>query len=85
MDNPVRLGFIGAGQHARSMLYPSLHFVPQVQLMAIATQTETSAARAKSDFRVRCHIGYENRVCPTYSTQYFRGLKVDDGQSIPNT
>ena len=24
-------------------------------------------------------------VCPTYSTQYFRGLKVDDGQSIPNT
>ncbi|MDA0711163.1 MAG: Gfo/Idh/MocA family oxidoreductase [bacterium] len=60
MDNPVRLGFIGAGHHARSMLYPSLHFVPQVHLTAIATQTEASAARAQSDFRVRCHIGYEN-------------------------
>ena len=59
-EDPVRIGFIGAGQHARSMLYPSLHFVPGVRLTAIATQTEASARRAESDFRVRCHTGYEN-------------------------
>lgn len=27
-NNPVRLGFVGAGQHLRAMFYPALHFVP---------------------------------------------------------
>lgn len=56
---PVRIGFIGAGQHARSMLYPSLHFVPEVRLAAIATRTVESAARAEMDFHVRCYAGHE--------------------------
>jgi len=58
-EDPVRVGFIGAGQHARSMLYPSLHFVPGVRLTAIATRTVESAARAEMDFHVRCYVGYE--------------------------
>lgn len=56
---PVRLGFIGAGTHARSLLYPALHFVPGLRLSAIATRTAASAALAQRDFRVPCHIGYE--------------------------
>ncbi|MBI2952621.1 Gfo/Idh/MocA family oxidoreductase [bacterium] len=58
-EDPVRIGFIGAGQHARSMLYPSLHFVPGARLTAIATRTVESAARAEMDFHVRCYVGYE--------------------------
>ena len=58
-QDPVRIGFIGAGQHARSMLYPSLHFVPTVRLAAIATRTVESAARAEMDFHVRCYAGHE--------------------------
>ena len=59
-ENPLRIGFIGAGRHARSMLYPSLHFVPGVRLTAIATRTAASAAQAEADFHVRCYTGYEN-------------------------
>ena len=61
MENtePVRIGFIGAGQHARSMLYPALHFAQGVTLTAIATQSEESAERARQDFGVRCHVGHE--------------------------
>jgi myo-inositol 2-dehydrogenase/D-chiro-inositol 1-dehydrogenase len=58
-EDPVRIGFIGAGQHARSMLYPSLHFVPNARLTAIVTQTEASAERARKDFGVRTHAGHE--------------------------
>ncbi|MBI3944892.1 MAG: Gfo/Idh/MocA family oxidoreductase [Armatimonadetes bacterium] len=58
-EEPVRLGFIGAGRHARLMLYPSLHFAPSVRLTAIATRTAESAARAEADFRVRCYTGHE--------------------------
>ena len=58
-EDPVRIGFIGAGQHARSMLYPSLHFVPNARLTAISTETESSAGRAEKDFHVRTHIGHE--------------------------
>ena len=56
---PVGLGFIGAGQHARSMLYPSLNFAGGVALTAIATRTEESAERARKDFNVSCYVGYE--------------------------
>jgi predicted dehydrogenase len=41
------------------MLYPSLHFVPEVRLTAIATRTVESASRAEMDFHVRCYVGYE--------------------------
>ncbi len=58
-QEPLRLGFIGAGRHARAMLYPSLHFVPTVRLTAIATQSQESAARAERDFRVRAYAGCE--------------------------
>lgn len=59
MNDPIRLGFVGAGTHARLMLYPSLHFASDVRLTAIATKTQASADRAKQDFRVRCHVGLE--------------------------
>ncbi len=58
-DHPVRIGFLGAGQHARSMLYPSLHFVNNAKLTAISTRTAESAKKAEADFHVRCHVGYE--------------------------
>jgi predicted dehydrogenase len=57
--DPVRLGFVGAGQHARSMLYPSLNFASGVELTAISTRTEESATKARSDFNVPCYVGYE--------------------------
>ena len=56
---PVRIGFVGAGRHARTMLYPSLHYVPDARLTAIATETAESVARAEADFHVPCYQGYE--------------------------
>jgi predicted dehydrogenase len=62
----VRLGLIGAGSYATSMLLPHLRDRPDVRLVEVATATGLSAANAQRRF------GFER--C---STDY-RGLLADD-------
>ncbi|HXW78241.1 MAG TPA: Gfo/Idh/MocA family oxidoreductase, partial [Acidimicrobiales bacterium] len=46
----VRIGFIGAGNYASSMLLPHLAGRPDVELMRVATRRSLSAANAKRKF-----------------------------------
>lgn len=55
-DGRVRLGVIGAGNYAGSMLLPHLAKDPGVRLRAVATATALSAANARSRF------GFERAV-----------------------
>jgi predicted dehydrogenase/threonine dehydrogenase-like Zn-dependent dehydrogenase len=55
-DGRVRLGVIGAGNYAGSMLLPHLAKDPGVHLRAVATATALSAANARSRF------GFERAV-----------------------
>lgn len=55
-DGRVRLGVIGAGNYAGSMLLPHLAKDPAVRLDAVATATALSAANARSRF------GFERAV-----------------------
>jgi predicted dehydrogenase/threonine dehydrogenase-like Zn-dependent dehydrogenase len=55
-DGRVRLGVIGAGNYAGSMLLPHLAKDPGVRLQAVATATALSAANARSRF------GFERAV-----------------------
>jgi predicted dehydrogenase/threonine dehydrogenase-like Zn-dependent dehydrogenase len=49
----VRLGFIGAGNYATSMLLPHLRDNPAVELASVATTTSLSAANAQRKFGFR--------------------------------
>jgi len=46
----VRLGFIGAGNYATSMLLPHLHSDPAVDLVSVATTTALSGVNAQRKF-----------------------------------
>jgi predicted dehydrogenase/threonine dehydrogenase-like Zn-dependent dehydrogenase len=47
---PVRLGFIGAGNYATSMLLPHLRENPAVELVSVATTTALSGVNAQRKF-----------------------------------
>lgn len=47
---PVRLGFVGAGNYATSMLLPHLHAAPGVELVSVATTTALSGMNARRKF-----------------------------------
>jgi predicted dehydrogenase/threonine dehydrogenase-like Zn-dependent dehydrogenase len=49
----VRLGFIGAGNYATSMLLPHLHENPTVELVSVATTTSLSGVNAQRKFGFR--------------------------------
>jgi predicted dehydrogenase/threonine dehydrogenase-like Zn-dependent dehydrogenase len=46
----VRLGFVGAGNYATSMLLPHLHRDPDVELASVATSSSLSALNAQRKF-----------------------------------
>jgi predicted dehydrogenase len=57
---PLRVGMIGVGRHARPILLPAIAQLPeQVRLVAFATTREETARAAEAQFRVRTHVGYE--------------------------
>jgi predicted dehydrogenase/threonine dehydrogenase-like Zn-dependent dehydrogenase len=49
-DRPLRVGFIGAGNYASSMLLPHLSRRPDVHLAAVATRRSLSAVNAQRKF-----------------------------------
>jgi len=56
---PVRVGMIGVGRHARLILLPALAFVPEIQLCALATAHEETARLASTRYRTPAYVGYE--------------------------
>lgn len=67
----VRLGVIGAGSYASSMLLPHLQRNKDVELMAVATATSLSAQNAKRKF------GFKNAT-----TEYMELLESEDIDAI---
>ena len=52
-DRKARLAFIGAGGFATGSLYPNIHKVPQIDLVAVCDLDEARAARAARNFGAR--------------------------------
>jgi predicted dehydrogenase len=46
----VRLGFVGCGSHARLALYPKIHRVPELDLVAVCDLNEARRTKTKRDF-----------------------------------
>ena len=44
-ERKARIGFVGCGGHATSVLYPTLHRIPQVELVAVCDLKEELAKR----------------------------------------
>jgi len=60
MTQPLRVGMIGVGRHARSILLPALAQIPQdMQLVALATAHDATARAVEAQFHLRTHVGYE--------------------------
>lgn len=57
--DPVRVGMIGVGRHARAILLPSLALSDELRLVALATAHEGTARAAEERYRCRCHVGHE--------------------------
>jgi len=59
---PVRVGMIGIGRHARLILLPALSLIPELRLCCVAT-AHTDTARAASDrYRVKAYVGFEDML-----------------------
>jgi len=56
---PVRIGLIGVGRHARGILLPALSLVPELQLCAVSTAHAETARAAEARYRVSAFVGYE--------------------------
>lgn len=56
---PVRIGMIGVGRHARQVLLPALSLVPELQLCAVSTAHAETARAAEERYRVPAFAGYE--------------------------
>jgi len=59
---PVRVGMIGVGRHARLILLPALALVPELQLCCVATAHADTARAASERYRVKAYIGFEDML-----------------------
>lgn len=53
MYKKVRIGFIGCGVHATSQLYPTIHRIPEIDLVAVCDQKKKLAVRNARHFGAR--------------------------------
>src|SRR6184192_2585756 len=60
--DPVRVGLIGVGRHARLILLPALALVPELQLCCVATAHTDTARAASERYRVKAYIGFEDML-----------------------
>ncbi|NLN19837.1 MAG: Gfo/Idh/MocA family oxidoreductase [Firmicutes bacterium] len=90
----VRLGFIGCGSHARLALYPQIHRIPELDLVAVCDLNESRRTKAKrdfgarhdyADFRAMCDEQDLDAVCivgpPTM--QYEIGMEILKSYRLP--
>lgn len=50
MEKKAKLGFIGCGSHATSSLYPTIHTIPEIELVAVCDLKEELAKRNARNF-----------------------------------
>lgn len=60
--DPVRVGMIGVGRHARLILLPALALVPELQLCCVSTAHADTARAAGERYRVKAYIGFEDML-----------------------
>src|SRR5207253_370175 len=59
---PVRVGMIGVGRHARLILLPALALIPEIRLCCICTAHTDTARAAGERYRVKAYIGFEDML-----------------------
>ena len=59
---PVRVGIIGVGRHARLVLLPALSLVPELRLVAACTAHNDTADAAAARYRVPTYLGFEEML-----------------------
>jgi predicted dehydrogenase len=57
--NPVSIGLIGPGFHARTVHLPALATAPELRLVAVAASKESSMTEAAAHFRATGYVGHE--------------------------
>jgi len=59
VSEPLRVGMVGAGVHASTILLPAMAQIPQaMRLVALATAHQETGRAAAERYRVRVHHGY---------------------------
>src|SRR5207248_10617424 len=59
---PVRVGMIGVGRHARQVLLPALTLVPEIELCCVSTAHTDTARAASARYRVKAYVGFEDML-----------------------
>src|SRR5262249_39812194 len=59
---PVRVGMIGVGRHARLILLPALALIPEIRLVCVATAHRDTARAAAERYRVKAYLGFEQMM-----------------------
>jgi len=53
MIKKVKIGFIGCGSYVTSSLYPAIHIIPEIDLVAVCDLKEDLAKRDARNFGAR--------------------------------
>lgn len=59
---PVRVGMIGVGRHARLILLPALAMIPELELCCVSTAHKDTAQAAAARYRVKAYVGFEDML-----------------------
>lgn len=59
MSDPVKIGMIGVGSHAKKVLLPALLSVSGLKLVCACTAHKETAATVQDTYRLKCYTGYE--------------------------
>ncbi len=59
---PVRVGMIGVGRHARQVLLPALALIPEIRLCCVSTAHQDTLRAASERYRVKAYLGFEDML-----------------------
>lgn len=62
---PVKVGMIGVGRHARSVLLPALLGTTELKLVCACTSRQETAAEIEDIYRLKCYAGYDKMLQDT--------------------
>ena len=67
-DRKAKLAFIGCGGFATSSIFPNIHLVPQIDLVAVCDLDRTKAERNARNFGARRVYTDMNVICLLYTS-----------------
>jgi predicted dehydrogenase len=62
MSEPIPVGIIGVGRHAKQVLLPAVIQVPDLRLVCACTAHEETAKEVEETLRLKCYVGYEEML-----------------------